>query len=126
MSNPRFKGVWRNRGDREIQGAVRSRPHPVTLAVHSRPSRGSYSTVNSVSACPRRGLLEPLGALVAEEVVTREYFVDLEALRASIALTDVALQETLVAHHTLPLAVVQEALGDGPPARLTGGMHGFR
>ena len=37
-----------------------------------------------MAAVARRGLLEPLGALVAEEVVAREYFVDLEALRAPL------------------------------------------
>ena len=69
-------------------------------------------------------LLEPLGALVAEEVVAGEDLVHLETFRARVSLADVALEEALVAYDRLPLAVVQEAVRHGPPARLTGGMHG--
>src|SRR5262245_38440197 len=68
-----------------------------------------------------RGIAERADALVAEEVVAGEDVVDLEAVRAGIALADVALQEAVVVDDTGALAVVEQADALGPAARLAGG-----
>src|SRR5262245_5755434 len=78
----------------------------------------SNRSSGSVAACARGWRLETAGAFVAQEVVAREDVVDLEALRAGVALADVTLQEGLVAHDARALAVSQEGVCRGPAARL--------
>src|SRR5438093_10797383 len=72
-------------------------------------------------AAVRQRVAEGPGALVAEEVVAREDVIDLQALRAGVALADVALQERVVVDDTAALAVVEQGPGGASPARLAGG-----
>ena len=74
----------------------------------------------SVPSRPRRGRLESLRALVAEEVVAGEDVVDLQAFRAGVALADVALEERVVAHDGGSPSITQESLRRGAAARLAG------
>src|SRR5688500_14941041 len=92
------------------------------LFVHS-GDNASRRRTDSVAARAGRRLLEPLGALVAEEVVPAEDVVDLEAFRARVALADVALEQRLVDDHARPLPVAEEGLGRGTPAGLAVGGH---
>jgi hypothetical protein len=51
---------------------------------------------------------EASGTLVAEEVVAGDDLVHLQALRARISLTDVALEQALLVENRGALAVVQQ------------------
>lgn len=79
----------------------------------------------SVAARPGGRGLEPLRALVAEEVVAAEDVVDLEALGAGVPLADVALEQGLVADHRAPLLVGKERLARGTLAGLAVRGHRF-
>jgi len=68
-----------------------------------------------------RRVSERSGALVAEEVVTRQDVVHLETLGASIALADVALQEGVVVDDAAAFAVIEERSRGGSTAGLAGG-----
>jgi hypothetical protein len=57
---------------------------------------------------------------VAEEVVAGEDVVDLQAVRASVALADVALEEGVVANDGGSPSIGQEAFRQGTAAGLTG------
>src|SRR6187401_3012415 len=81
--------------------------------------RGDVSR-SSVPARPRWGRLESLRALVAEEVVAGEDVVDLKAFRAGVALTDVALEEGVVANDAASASIAQEVFRSGAAARLAG------
>ena len=75
---------------------------------------------SSVPSRPRRGRLESLRALVTQEVVPRKDVVDLQAVRAGVALADVALEERIVANDGGSPSVTQECLRRGAAARLAG------
>ena len=74
----------------------------------------------SVPSRPRRGGLESLRAFVAEEVVAGEDVVDLQAVRAGVALADVALEKRIVANDGSSPSINQETLRRGAAARLAG------
>src|SRR2546428_6386043 len=87
----------------------------------SRTYRTRWDTLGrSVSPMGRR-VSERAGALVAEEVVSRQDVVDLETLRAGIALADVALQEVVVVDDAGAFAVIEERSSGGSAAGLAGG-----
>ena len=64
-------------------------------------------------------------AFMAEKVVAGKDVIDLEAVRAGIALADVALEETLAVHEVGPSPVAEESGCGGAPARLAGGGRVF-
>ena len=76
-----------------------------------------------MAAGSRRRRLEPLRALVAEEVVAAEDVVDLEAFGAGVPFADVALEKGFVADDSRPLLVAQEGLGGVSLTVLAGGGH---
>lgn len=69
---------------------------------------------------------ERLGAGMTQEVVAREDVVDLQAVRARVALAHVALQEGLIADRGTPLAISEAQRRRVSTAGLTGvaGLHG--
>src|SRR5258707_15770143 len=96
--------------------------------MHRRPKRdtrcaapmGRWARNGSVAARPRGRRLEGLRTLVAEEVVAGEDVVDLQAVRAGVALADVALEERVVANDGGSPSITQESLRRGAAARLAG------
>ena len=66
---------------------------------------GIQEVRRSVAAGSRGRRAECLGAGMAQEVIAREDVVDLEAIRAGIALADIALKKGLVADGGTPLAI---------------------
>jgi hypothetical protein len=86
----------------------------------SAAAMGRWAPNRSVAARSRRRRLEGLRALVAEEVVAGEDVVDLQAVRAGVALADVALEERIVANDGSSPSITQETLRRGAAARLAG------
>ena len=94
----------------------------VSFLVHTGDSRSAPRT-RSVAARPRGRRLEPLRALVAEEVVAADEVVHLQAIGARVPLADVALEERFVRDEGAPLLVVEERLARRAAAGLAGGGH---
>src|SRR5262249_55431337 len=65
------------------------------------------------------GRLQLARAVVADEIVARADVVDAQAIGARVTLADVALEHVGVVHDIFPLAVLESALGDSLPTRLT-------
>ena len=65
-----------------------------------------------------RRRLEAPRALMTEKIVAGEDVVHPEAVGAGVALADVALEETIVAHDRAALLILKELLRRGAAARL--------
>ena len=81
---------------------------------------GTGAARGSVAAVRRQGA-EGVCAIVADEVVTGKDVIDLETVRASEALADVALEEVVVVDHPGALPVIEPGGGGGLTTRLASG-----
>ena len=67
-----------------------------------------------------RGGTEGACALMAEEIVSGKYVIDLKTVRAGVSLADVALEEAFAVDEVEAPAIVEEPLGGRAPTGLTG------
>src|SRR3990172_3874771 len=101
----------------ECGGCARRGPDATFLRGTGRPPRHFCASSSSVTELEAR-LLELASAGVADEVVARVDVVDTQAVRAGIALADVALQEVAVVDDGVAPAVLEPAFRHGLPAGL--------